>query len=412
MGCWASPCAAKTLWPILRLLHPSRRALLRQKAGLRVGDEVVEIDGRTISRHAELKLALGPLYAEEKVALTVLRDRARIELNATLTDSISPYDLPFFGILPMRYDTMEEETPLIVRYVYKHSPAAVAGILPGDQLLGIGDKDLVTADEWRTNIASKSPGETLAVCFKRAGATKNADVKLSRLPEAIPDQIPAAFADGDVPGEKADERQPKLVEIKIAEHSNQCVALLPHDFENRRPHGVVLWLTAPGESDRERLKERWAEIAAQFDLIVLAPEPKDIQRWRAIEVEFIRKTLDRVIQAYNVDPLRIVAHGHQGGASLGFLAAFRNRELVRGVAAVDSTIPRRMVIRANDPVERLSFYFSRWTGSNLTEKIDADIEKLRNFKYPVTLNEQSSAGYLDEESVESLARWIDSLDRI
>ena len=254
---------------------------------------------------------------------------------------------------------------------------------------------------------------------------------MGRQPELIPAELPPALespkakaaeevdeGEGDKDnGEEADKdaQEPagaKLVKIQIAELSNECVALLPADFSNEVPHGVVIWRAAPGQADDEQLKKRWAAACAEHDLIVLAPRSENNRRWQPTEIEFVRKTLDKVIQDYNIDELRIVAHGHQGGASMGFLVAFRNRSVVRGVAAVDSVVPRRMVVRANDPVERLAFFFSRPKESKLGDKIDADIERLRKFKYPVTVNEQTEDEHLDSDSIKSLARWIDTLDRI
>ena len=257
----------------------------------------------------------------------------------------------------------------------------------------------------------------MKIVLERSGKEKTLEVTLGRQPEQIPEKLPSAFPSEDekeaAPEEnEADDTDAKLVKIRIAEHANECVALLPGEFDKSVPHGVIIWLAAPGKSDDAELTKRWAAACNEHDLIVLAPRSENDRRWNPTEIEFIRKTLDKVIQDYNIDENRIVAHGNQGGASMAFLVAFRNRELVRAIAAVDAAVPRRMVLRANDPVERLAFYFSRPKASKLAEKIDEDIERLRKFKYPVTENEQTGDDYLDTDSIKALARWIDTLDRI
>lgn len=399
------------------------------EAGLKSGDKIVEINGQPVERHSELKQVLGPLYAGATVNMRLLRDGKSVNAKATLTDRIEPYDLPFLGVLPLRTagdpNDEEESHPLVVRHVYASSPADTAGIEAGDRLISLDGTKLESAAAWRELVANRRPEDTVTVVLERDGKERTLELVLGRQPELIPAKLPVAItpnkdadknkvADENKDTEKTDKEaaEAKLVKIQIAEHANECVALLPADFSNDVPHGVVIWLAAPGQADDQQLKKRWAAACAEHDLIVLAPRSENQRRWNPTEIEFIRKTIDKVIQDYNIDELRIVAHGHQGGASMGFLVAFRNRAIVRGVAAVDSVIPRRMVIRANDPVERLAFYFSRPKDSKLGEKIDSEIERLRKFKYPVTVNEETEEAYLDADAITALARWIDTLDRI
>src|SRR6266446_9679906 len=51
---------------------------------------------------AQLKHALGPLYAGDKIHLVALRGEKRVEADVELVDKIPPYEYPFLGILPMR----------------------------------------------------------------------------------------------------------------------------------------------------------------------------------------------------------------------------------------------------------------------------------------------------------------------
>ncbi len=54
------------------------------KAGLKSGDRIVEIDGKKITRTAEVKEQLGRRYAGDKVRIVVLRDEERIEYQVEL----------------------------------------------------------------------------------------------------------------------------------------------------------------------------------------------------------------------------------------------------------------------------------------------------------------------------------------
>lgn len=71
--------------PIIAECRPKSPAA---EAGLKAGDRIVKIDGRNITRIAEVKEAIGRRYAGEKVRVTVLRGQERIEREITLADRI------------------------------------------------------------------------------------------------------------------------------------------------------------------------------------------------------------------------------------------------------------------------------------------------------------------------------------
>ena len=72
------------------------------EAGLKPGDQIVEVDGRKISRSAEFREEINRRYAGDKLKLAVLRGKERIERELTLAEKIPPYQQPFLGVLPMR----------------------------------------------------------------------------------------------------------------------------------------------------------------------------------------------------------------------------------------------------------------------------------------------------------------------
>ena len=233
--------------------------------------------------------------------------------------------------------------------------------------------------------------------------------ELASQPETVPQELPSAYEELDDAEEKA---TTGTVEVKIPEESSACFAFVPENYDSRIPHGVVVWMTTPGEFDKEAMVERWKSLCEEFRLIVLAPQPEDPKSWKPNEVDFIRKTLDDVMQNYSVDENRVVVHGFKTGASIGYYFALKNRELVRGMAAVDGALPLRVPMTANDPIERLAWYLSWSKQSQLAKRLDKDVERLRKLKFPVTAHEQESVEYLDEQELAELARWIDCLDRL
>ena len=96
---------------------------------------------------------------------------------------------------------------------------------------------------------------------------------------------------------------------------------------------------------------------------------------------------------------------------MAFLTAFANRDLIGGVAALDSPVPGRPP--ENEPVHRLAFYFVKTKGGPYAKLIELTIEQLRTMKYPVALRElDGEADKLSAEELTRLVGWIDTLDRL
>lgn len=383
------------------------------KAGFRAGDKIVEVAGQPVKRQAELKHQLGPLYAGQKVRVVALRGAGRIDREVELTDKIEPYVAPFLGILPMRHLRDEDAAGVVVRYVYPDSPAASVGIVPGDSLQSFDGQKVERVDALMEKMQALAPGETIPIEVLRGSETLLLKPRLAALPETLPGELPPAYPpDADVPPE-ADGPQLGVVELKIPEFENECLAYVPEDYSPRVPHGVVVWLHAPGGVNKDELLELWQPLCAEYDFILLAPRSSDRTKWQPTEARFIRRVLDLVTKTYTVDPARVVVHGHQGGGAMAYLVAILNPQVVRAVAAVEAPLPRLSRLPGTDPVRRLAFFTTLATKTEQTAAVEAGIKRLRELKHPVVVKEVGEqARYLTGGELEQLVRWFDSLDRI
>jgi serine protease Do len=377
-------------------------------AGLKVGDEIVEADGRPVARLVQLKHVIGARYAGQAVKLVVKRGEERIEAEATLAAKLEPYVHPFLGVLPLRETSAEKGVP--VRFVYPASPAAEVGMEKGDRITTLNGEELADAAALREKFANLEPGGKVKIGFTRGGETKEAEVTLAKLPEDIPGELPPSHGDAEAP------EQPPMtgeVEIKLPEQPNACFAYLPSSYNPRVPHGVVIWLHKPGAFQKDELIERWKPLCEAHDLILLAPQSADPARWQPTEIEFIRKAYDDLAGRCTIDPQRVVVHGHEAGGAMAILTSFAHREVIRGVAAVDAALPARITPPANDPLQRLAIYLTTTEGGPLAERVKQNAEALRKMGYPVTVkNLGAQSRYLNAEEVEELARWVDTLDRL
>ena len=406
---FADPNAA-TAEPVILASLPNSPA---REAGLIADDRIVEIDGREITRAADVMRELSRRYAGDRVRLTVSRGDARIECEVTLVARLEPYEHPFLGVLPIRTGADKStgaRAGVAVRYVFAGSPAAKAGIVGGDRILKLGGRPVENRAQIDRAICAFEPGEEVELEITRGEEASTKLVTLGSLPEGVvAGPLPEAVANR--PEERSADAPVGASEIRLPEFRNRAVIYVPESYHSSVPHGVVIWLHASGGLEREELIARWKPHLERHDLILLAPLAADGEAWRPTELEFVVKSLERLRSTYTVDRSRTVASGVQGGGAMAFLAAFGNRKLIGGVATVDAPMPGRPP--ENEPVERLAFYLGKVKDGRYADRVTASVAQLRQMKYPVTTRDlDSAAPGLSAEELTKLVRWIDTLDRI
>lgn len=377
-------------------------------AGLKADDQIVEIDGRPIHRAAEVKVEIGRHYAGDKLPFVVLRGNERLALQVELAAKLEHFQPGFLGILPMRTGDLSGVT---VRYVYPESPAAAAGIEAGDVLVSLGGEPVQNRIELWQKIGAAESDTEIQLEVRKAGAVRKLNITLGQLPEGLPPpELPPAR--GITTAGEATLPAVGPMSLKVPEFSNDAWAYVPEHYDADVPYGVVVWLHGQGGFEWPELLARWKPLCDRHDLILVAPKSADPARWRPDELALVDRLLVEVITTYNVDPARVVTHGYEGGGSLAFLTAFRNRDVIRAVAAVEAS-PRGQPPE-NDPLHRLSVYVAAAGKPQLVKRIGAaSLGTLRTMKIPVTVrNLGDTSRYLSPEELAELVRWIDMLDRI
>jgi serine protease Do len=378
-------------------------------AGLEPGDRVVEIAGKKTDRAAQVKEVLSRHYAGDRIKIAVLRDKKPIEREIELVAKLEPYEHPFLGILPMR-TTSPDSRGTMVRYVYPDSPAEKAGLRPGDSIVGIADKSAADAAELRNLTGRHKPGEEVAIQLLRAGKTVSVRTTLGRLPEELPEgPLPAAYAGETQRKPRADADPPTtgVVPLRVPDSTQEAWAYVPENYPTSPPHGLVVWLDAT--TDRQGLLAHWKSHCQRDHLILLVPHPSAEKVWNPRDLLAIRALMSQVETSYRIDPTRLVVGGQKEGGTLALLLAFREHEHVRGAVAIEASVGGR--VPDNEPAYRLALLIAR--SSAAAKTADDAVERLRELKYPVTLVDLGEKPReLNETEQESLARWIDTLDRI
>jgi S1-C subfamily serine protease/predicted esterase len=420
-----------------------------EKRGLKPNDTIKKIDGKPITGQAQMRQILGPKYAGDTVALTIERDKKEIKLDVTLESAIASYPDPFLGILPMRDDP---EPGVEVRFVYPGSPADKAGIKVGDRIMRIvppaplRPQSIAGRDQLLDLLEGAAPGTELSIEVKRdhGKKTETLKIKLAEAPEMVPTktQLPekssakkalakprgTAAASPQRKQGVEDKKEPKKDDKKAetgflkrttaaADHTYWIY--VPENYDSNIAHAVLVWLHPPGknkEKDFDVFWQSWQFPCEDYHIILVCPQAEaERGGWTQSESEFVQEAVRAVSDSYTVDRRRIIAHGMDQGGEMAFALGFRSRGLFRGVATTGSALsgsPRDKV--ANQP---LGFFLVVGDKDPLLDSVKETRTKLTEKKYPVIYREIKNLGrqYIDGrlgiDTLDELARWIDSLDR-
>ncbi len=377
------------------------------KAGLVAGDRIVEVDGASVHWQSQLFQQLKSKYAGDTAHVVVMRGDKRLEFEAELAARIEPYAHPFLGVLPRR-DT-EESSGIAVRYVYPDSPAEQAGIQVGDVLRPLDDQEITDRQRLLEQFATLQPGDEISLWVQRDDEEIELQISLTSVPNTIPAALPAARNAGD---ENTGER-PAVghFQLSVPEYANQCMAYVPENYDPTVPHGLVVWLDGAEPVEDDVLLRRWKSRASDADLILLAPRSTTAGKWTRLDLPFVLKAIAQARQTYSIDAARVVVHGQQSGGIMAYALAFGQRDLVRGIAVVDA--PLTVKPPPTEPLKPLAIYSASVSKSPSAVRIRKGIKLLSEQRYTLTERRLSPAQqYLNDDELDELVRWVDSLDRI
>jgi Do/DeqQ family serine protease len=138
-----------------------------EKAGIKSGDLILEIDGREVKNSIQLRAYVQSKKPGDKVKLKVLRDGKEMEINVNLGSadkfaSAQPSKERSQNTKDIGISVREEGGKVIVQSVDPNGPAASVGIEPGDVILKINGKDIKSLEDYRRAIEeAKAKGSVL-----------------------------------------------------------------------------------------------------------------------------------------------------------------------------------------------------------------------------------------------------------
>jgi serine protease Do len=405
------------------------------QAGLKKGDRIIEVDGKPVRTQTDLRFALGPRYGGDSVRVVAKRGDERLERTIMLAGELSAFRHAYLGILPMRTaseDSAEDdgadddvrdgaENGLVVRMVCDGSPAAEAGVRPGDRILQIDETDIQSIDDALQSLNNVAPGNEVALTLHRAGDDEPDELTLTaaRTPASVPNELPPAYDDGAAGGLVAAATEPPVAtpgetsELKLPEFPHQCKVYVPASHSAGRPQAVLLWLHAPDKADADEVIRQWRPICDRDGILLVVPTAAETGRWEPTELEYLRRLVERVVAQHKIDRHRVVVFGQDGGGAMAWLLGLSGRDVFRGIAASAAPLPRQIRVPQNEPTQRLAIFAAIPPGKDAAAvQIAEGLQELSDAGYTVTTvtTANASDGLSDAQRAE-LARWIDTLDR-
>ena len=154
------------------------------KAGVKQGDVIVEYDGHRIARSDELPRVVAETPVGKDVALVVVRDGKPVTLPVKVarlaeaperavaeSDTTAPLGLTVQTLTPAlaRQFGLHESVGVLVRGVEGASPAADAGVQPGDVIAEIDRQPVKSVDDLARAIDKRRPGSSSLLLVHRNG---------------------------------------------------------------------------------------------------------------------------------------------------------------------------------------------------------------------------------------------------
>lgn len=389
------------------------------KAGFKSGDVIKQVNGQPIKRLVQLFDQLKSRHEGDSIEMTVTRGDETITKKLTLVGELLPYEVAFLGVLPERAASTDaadsddadnaEPAGVSIRYVYSGSPAATAGLKPGDRLLKLDGKQINGTDDLRDRLSRLRPEAAVTFFISRAGKTTDMAATLSTVPKQIPAEIPAIATPQT---EKVTEPETGRLTGKVPGYDEEYWGFVPESYSPTRAYSLLVWLHPANTTMEATLYREWKSICEQRGIILLAPKTSPRTGWTPNHAEYVRDAITEFQKQYNIDTSRIAVHGLADGGQFAASVAYRFPGLFQGIALASTALKDAPPEHSPDFLVQFHLIYGDLDPAGvLVQKTAASLVQ-RHF--PVTLKkiEGHRAGYPSQEAVEEMARWLDALDRL
>lgn len=161
----------RTMGALVNQVQPDSPA---QQAGIRRGDILLELNGRTIRNASDLQLQIISMSTGKTVPLKLLRDGQRLTVDVTIRPRNQAMAADTEGerqTLGLTLVNTEQNNGLLVKEVAPQDVGAAAGIRPGDIMLAINKTKLTDLRSFDRALNEARKGRIVRLLIKRGDAT-------------------------------------------------------------------------------------------------------------------------------------------------------------------------------------------------------------------------------------------------
>jgi Do/DeqQ family serine protease len=148
-----------------------------ERAGVKVGDVIRSVDGKSISNANELRNTIGLKRSGDTVELEIIRDKRKRTIKAKLGEQATQVQVSAQDIHPglqgAELETLDASSPryegeagVLVSNVAPGSPAAQRGLRPGDVIIGVNRRKISNLGE----LQQAAQGQALLLNIRRGNA--------------------------------------------------------------------------------------------------------------------------------------------------------------------------------------------------------------------------------------------------
>lgn len=349
-------------------------------AGLRGGDRIVAVAGRATPRIADVRHALVPRHAGDRVDLTVARDGGEVGVAVELAATLPPWRRGVLGFVAAADD--DAHAGLSVAWVLPGGPAEAAGIAVGDRLRSIGPANGAgegargSATSITGLLASMEPGSRARIVLDRQGSERTLEVVLAALPAEVPAVGPLGPAADPLAGPVD---AVKVLRLDAADVADPPLAVLPR--AGRDPLPVLVYAGEPHGPVPEAEAADWKAAVAATGVAVILPGSADRRQWSRDDIPAVLSGLQSLNAKRPIDPGRVAVAGRGAGGGFAWLVADRLGAACRGVAVADAALPRSVDVAAAEPGT------ARWVllggGESVAKRIADDRARLERAGHDV-----------------------------
>ena len=157
-----------------------------EKAGVKPGDVIVELDGKKVAKSEDLPRLVADVRIGSEVPLTVVRGGTEVRLTAKIarleeerpskiaeTEGKGKLGLSVQALTPpvARELGLKAKEGVLVRDVVEGGRAHEAGIRAGDVIVEIDRQPIRTVEELKTRVDKQAKGEPMVILVNREGRT-------------------------------------------------------------------------------------------------------------------------------------------------------------------------------------------------------------------------------------------------